>query len=57
MGPPNSDYLLTLIQGEEGREWAATKNGWKNRNEDGEFILGHFPLLSKVRHTHHKIID
>ena len=48
MGPPNSDYLLTLIQGEEGREWAATKNGWKNKNEDGEFSLGHFPLLSII---------
>lgn len=57
MGPPNSDYLLTLIQGEEGRKWAATKNGWKNRNEDGEFILGQFALLSRIRYTHQKYID
>ena len=36
MNQPNSQILLSLIQGDEGKAWAADKNGWKEQHEDGE---------------------
>ena len=36
MSQPNSQILLSLIQGEDGKAWAADKNGWKEQHEDGE---------------------
>jgi len=41
MHNPNSGtILLTLIQGEEGKKWAADKKGWTSFTADpGESIL------------------
>ena len=39
MNQPNSQILLSLIQGDEGKAWAADKNGWKEQHEDGEYSV------------------
>ena len=29
-----SQYLLSLVQGEDGRKWASSRVGWENEDDD-----------------------
>jgi hypothetical protein len=55
MNQPNSNILLSLIQGDAGKQWAASKNGWKEKNQDGECCETHPNSLQLNQSIHSQI--
>jgi len=39
MNQPNGNILLSLVQGESGKEWAMVRTGWNETNHDGESLV------------------